>query len=1045
MFNVPTVPDLELSQTIQELRHLIHESAPEDPDLPRWHQQLGVALLRRYNFSGDVDSDLTPALQNLQIAVALTPEESPLRPICLQSLAQSLRVQYHRFKDPKALQTALYHDREAVKLTPKGHPDRARCLHSLAVTLEDQYVWQDSPDFEPSLQYNQEAVDLTPDGHPDKAERLHSLAQSLLYRHEVSDNPGDHEAAMEQYQKAVDLTAQEHPDRAWHLKSLAGRFTDRFATHGNVDDLEASLQINQQALDLTPTGHPDRARCLHIVGASYRDRYQRFGNLKDLEIALHKHKESLDLTEDQHPAKYRRLQNLSVIYNDLYERLRDVKDLEDSIARGREAMNHVLENDVYKVFFWINLAHSLTDRYLRLGDIKDLEIAMQRNQQAVDHLPDTYSDVLKARCLHNLARSFADRYERLGDANDLEVALKKGQEALYLLHSNNAAYQSDRAAQLQNLAVLFITRYRKMGNTEDLEEALRKNQEALEFTDEGHPSMAQCLQNLALAFIDRYKRFKDPDDLPIVHSHYSRSFDILGLSPEESWEAAVQWASFAKEFQPSYCKTAYTNAFKLLPDILWIGHTISVRHDAIRRLDIAEVASTAAKTCILSSDLTTAVEFIEQGLATVFQQILQLKTNVEGLDPNLTEKFQNLSTELYGGKTEDPMTTVNDRNELLALIRKQPGHEYFLLRKPYEVLRDASSEGPVVILNGHADGCDGIIVVNPVSQPIHVALPYATLLLLKSQRNTLKDLLNCCAVRTRGERSATRLFGQREYFSSKTTEERFEEMLAWLWTAVVEPVYQALNSHGVMEGRLWWLPTGAFTGLPLHACPPTDEFIHSYAATLGSLLDGHAKRQSTVPHKVGVVAVTHTGPGGAQALEGVEKEIQNICSIVQAPYIQLLEGEKATPAAVELQLQDCSWVHLACHGSQDQRDPTNSCLELYGGRLKLQKILQMPLSNAQFVFLAACETAMGDSELLNESFHLGGGFIAAGFRGAVGTMWSMRDVDGPVVAEIFYSHLFRNEQAQAGEAAEALHLAIKELQKRKVSFERWIPFIHMGV
>jgi CHAT domain-containing protein len=103
----------------------------------------------------------------------------------------------------------------------------------------------------------------------------------------------------------------------------------------------------------------------------------------------------------------------------------------------------------------------------------------------------------------------------------------------------------------------------------------------------------------------------------------------------------------------------------------------------------------------------------------------------------------------------------------------------------------------------------------------------------------------------------------------------------------------------------------------------------------------------------------------------------------------------------------------------------------------------MPLSNAQFVFLAACQTAMGDAQLANESFHLGGGFIAAGFRG---TLWSMNDKDGPLVAEIIYSHLFRKDQEpQASEAARGLQLAVMELKKRKVSYGRWIPFIHMGV
>jgi CHAT domain-containing protein len=127
-------------------------------------------------------------------------------------------------------------------------------------------------------------------------------------------------------------------------------------------------------------------------------------------------------------------------------------------------------------------------------------------------------------------------------------------------------------------------------------------------------------------------------------------------------------------------------------------------------------------------------------------------------------------------------------------------------------------------------------------------------------------------------------------------------------------------------------------------------------------------------------------------------------------------------------------------------EPTKSLLQLYEGTLDLETILRMPLLNADFVFLAACQTAMGDTELINESFHLGGGFIAAGFRGAIGTMWSMNDSDGPTVAEVVYSHLFRKGQLpQASDAAEGLQLAVTELRNKKVPCEQWLPFIHIGV
>jgi hypothetical protein len=349
-----------------------------------------------------------------------------------------------------------------------------------------------------------------------------------------------------------------------------------------------------------------------------------------------------------------------------------------------------------------------------------------------------------------------------------------------------------------------------------------------------------------------------------------------------------------------------------------------------------------------------------------------------------------------------------------------------------------------------------------MSDPIHVPLPTVTLDMLNSQKGMLRELLGQCNVRTREQSTSTRLFGHRERFSSKTCEEHFTDLLNWLYLGVVSPIYRVLESvcdflsllsfigswahcthHGIHNGRLWWLTAGAFTGLPLHASSPKAGFIHSYTSTLGSLLEAYAKKGS--PAKVGVVGVTHTS-GHSNFLPAVKKEIQKISAIIKEPQVDCLEGEQATIDAVKFELQNCSWVHLACHGKQDLVEPNQSHLLLYDGILKLESILQMPLLNAEFVFLAACQTAMGDTKLVNESFHLGGGFIAAGFRGAIGTMWSIKDQDGPVVADIFYSYLFREgQQPQATDAAEALHFAVEELKAQKVPFERWIPFIHMGV
>ncbi|KAJ7277729.1 CHAT domain-containing protein [Mycena rebaudengoi] len=271
--------------------------------------------------------------------------------------------------------------------------------------------------------------------------------------------------------------------------------------------------------------------------------------------------------------------------------------------------------------------------------------------------------------------------------------------------------------------------------------------------------------------------------------------------------------------------------------------------------------------------------------------------------------------------------------------------------------------------------------------------------------------------------------------------------LSWVWTCIVQPIYVALTANGITSGRLWWCPTGDFTGLPLHAADSADTFIQSYTPTLGALLEANSKPLSTDPPHIGLVGVTHTGPQRNQELPGVQEEITKISSIAGKRFqVQSLVGENTTVDSVKQTLNDCAWMHLACHGEQNIMEPPKSCLQLYGGTLKLETILQMSLPNAEFVFLAACQTAKGDVALVNESFHLGGGFIAAGFQGAIATMWSMEDEDGPVVAESVYSHLLGSgNRPRASDAAKALQLAVQRLRDAGVPYDRWVPFIHLGI
>lgn len=161
----------------------------------------------------------------------------------------------------------------------------------------------------------------------------------------------------------------------------------------------------------------------------------------------------------------------------------------------------------------------------------------------------------------------------------------------------------------------------------------------------------------------------------------------------------------------------------------------------------------------------------------------------------------------------------------------------------------------------------------------------------------------------------------------------------------------------------------------------------------------------------------------------------------------ILANSDATTSSVFAALPSAQWLHLACHGQQGgSKEPLNSCLLLADGKLYLKQLLTSPLPSAEFVFLSACETAKGDAEMSNESLHLAGGLLFAGFKAAVATMWSISDDDGPTVARIVYEHLFGEDgKRTATDSAEALQNAVNQLRATGVPSHRWVPFIHIGI
>jgi CHAT domain-containing protein len=225
--------------------------------------------------------------------------------------------------------------------------------------------------------------------------------------------------------------------------------------------------------------------------------------------------------------------------------------------------------------------------------------------------------------------------------------------------------------------------------------------------------------------------------------------------------------------------------------------------------------------------------------------------------------------------------------------------------------------------------------------------------------------------------------------------------------------------------------------------------VSSYTPTLAALLSAkHPSAQgSGIPQ---LLAVSQPATPHQQWLPGTEHEIDAIQAIQASTgrlSINRLSDREATVAAVLQGMKECNWIHLACHGVQDAAHATNSAFILVDGQLKLKEIMKQSFSHTELAVLSACQTAKGDKNLRDEAIHLAAGMLMAGYGSIVASMWSIRDDDGPIIAEQFYKYLVGEGGGDSGRAAYALHNAIAHLRnvRGENDFGSWIPFIHLGI
>ena len=639
---------------------------------------------------------------------------------------------------------------------------------------------------------------------------------------------------------------------------------------------------------------------------------------------------------------------------------------------------------------------------------------------------------------------------------DIEETVKYGRTLVISPHSGHRL----PIPPVNDLAQFLFEAYRHTSRLDHLNEAIITFRRILRVpgTDRICFHVAERLLSVVG---ERWSLFHERQDFEEMMSLFSGLVSSESEAAFHRFPISCQWASKARDHAHPRTSDAYEMAMSLMQETLIFSPTLQTQHsrlvETLREFEGMPLDYPSYQIETLKS--TQAVQTLERGRTLLWSEMRGFRTSTDQLfaaEPDLAEKFTHINRELekltmscdetdgdegvmaFSGLILRQRKLLKDRESVISHIQTLPSFENFLKPPLFDVLNQAASCGPVIIINQSTWRSDVLILLKD-SLPSVITTP-----------PDLHDRAKALKVRLFSSRN-------RHGLDSADYELTLASVLAELYTLIGKPVINRLRQLKIpAQSRVWWCPTAAFCSLPLHAMGPIpsddggqlyfmDLYITSYTTSLSALIESrkHCARDEKfdLPPML-LVALPDKG------LPGVQSEIAFMRGL-SIPVTCLL-GEQATPISVVEALQEHRFVHVACRGTLEEGKPFDASFGLHDNTLTLLDVVRSRLPSAEFAFLSAGHAAeLTSGSVDDEGLHLTAAMQYCGFRSVIGTLWKMVDMDGAFMAKAVYSSIFSIHLNQGvpyhERSAKALQYAVRRLRQiRGITFERWVNFVHYG-
>ncbi|KAH6910854.1 CHAT domain-containing protein [Coprinopsis sp. MPI-PUGE-AT-0042] len=1063
-------------ETITQAIAVLHRAVQLTPEghayMPNGLNNLGVSFKRRFEHTGDI-SDITKAISFQRRAVQLIPKGHANLPTCLSNLGGSFQHRFEYTGNVSDMAEAISAQQRAVQLTPEGHSNLPGSLSILGICFRRRFERTgDLSDLTEAISAQQRAVQLTPEGHSDLPGFFTNLGNSLRCHFNCTGNLSDLTKAISAQQRAVQLTPEGHSNLPGFLSNLGTSFRFHFEHTGDLSDLTKAISAQYRAVQLTPKGHSELPGSLSSLGISFMRRFERGGDLSDLAEAISAQRRAVQLTPEGHIEQPCRLDNFGTSLYLSFERTRNLSDLAEAISAQQRAVELTPEGHTDLPGFLNNLGVCFTCHFEQTRELSDLTKAISAQQRAVKLTPEGHANL--PHFLINLGNSLQCCFEHTGNVSDISKAMSAHHRAVQLTPKGHA----NLPHFLTNLGNSLSCSFKHTGDLSEIAESISANHRAVQLTPKGHANLPSLFNNLGGSFQHRFEHTHSEEDLVASVSNYRSAATSSFGSPRHRLHAARMWAQLLNQHhsQSPDILHAFDTALALITMIAGLEESIQGRYTQLQ--DISGIALEAASAACSLGRVDKALEWLEQGRCIVWSQLSNLRSPIDDLHlhnsqlaqsvADVAKQLENAGTSRgqshMGLSTLEKMSLEDEAkahlnlarqwDDLLKTVRSIPGFESFLQPLPCSsLLQHLPASGPIVVINVDKQRCDAIALLAGLDEPLHIPLPNFSLEKANKYRGDLKANLESQQLRMREVNSSQgELLGLQKKIEHRV-----------LWFVKFFEIYGTRldPSSGNALPRIWWCPTGPLSFLPIHAAGThsdrvLDYAVSSYIPTITALTKRVKNHRQIDKDPSGLFLTSQPNAQGVSLIPGTTKEVQSIFRMAakNGARVAMLQGSTLTVDECLQYMEHYSCIHLACHASQNAAEPLESQFLFHNSSLNLTDIIKRDLKNADLAFLSACQTSAGDEKLSDEAVHLAAGMLAAGYHRVVATMWSIGDVNAPVVANDFYDYLFRRRvegrasPVDGSNSAYALHHAVQQLRQRLDNSENsllaWVPYVHFG-